>query len=655
MYKIDLNNFNNVALVCDRSLQIIDANDSALMTFGYSFDKLTQMYFWELLKSKNEFLVREFFSDKKYGTGYEEEFLSSNGRTFVGAVTIHKIIDENNKGEFLVFIREVTDGREQLKRFEEVNYLLRSVLSINQAIIKKFELGKIFEIACFSFVNISGLKFAVFLRIDCESMTSSFVAGYGEYQFCCMFEKEESFDELCCLLPKYSEAVSLNQISVENNLSRIGNSSEFVRELVQNDVKSIAYLPVFVDEKIFGVLILGSDRVDYFDYEVILIIEEACNNLSFAVKDYLLDVKLVESEIKRKIFFERSPAGFAILDENGKVLDINNKFLELMDLDKDNVIDRQLQSILPKNIGVDFDEIIQSLPEKGFEKFEISLERNGKKVWIYGYLEFIEGFNYCLVVIFDQTEQKELQIALEIERRKSLEADKVKTYILQNISHEFRTPLSSILGFSNIIKSISDEPEIVENSQLIYDSGKRLYRTLESLVYTSQLVSGFVTVQPNFVDLNMLVEDFNNEFAPVAEEKKLDYGIEINLSNSYFCTDLQLLRHILFVLLDNAFKFTSGGEIKLEVTEKQRDGHRFCEFKVIDTGIGLTSEAKEKIFEMFRQGSEGVARHYEGLGLGLFNAKLMVQLLGGEIEIESEEGEGTTVTVLLPELNCESI
>jgi PAS domain S-box-containing protein len=655
MYKIDLNNFNNVALVCDRSLQIIDANDSALMTFGYSFDKLTQMYFWELLKSKNEFLVREFFSDKEYGTGYEEEFLSSDGRTFVGAVTIHKIIDENNKGEFLVFIREVTDGCEQLKRFEEVNYLLRSILSINQAIIKKFELGKIFEIACFSFVNISGLKFAVFLRIDCESMTSSFVAGYGEYQLCCKFEKEESFDELCCLLPKFSEAVSLNQISVENNLSRIGNSNEFVRELVQNDVKSIAYLPVFVDEKIFGVLILGSDRVDYFDYEVILIIEEACNNLSYAVKDYLLDVKLVESEIKRKIFFERSPAGFAILDENGKVLDINNKFLELMDLDKDNVIDRQLQSILPKNIGVDFDEIIQSLPEKGFEKFEISLERNGKKVWIYGYLEFIEGFNYCLVVIFDQTEQKELQIALEIERRKSAEADKVKTYILQNISHEFRTPLSSILGFSNIIKSISDEPEIVENSQLIYDSGKRLYRTLESLVYTSQLVSGFVTVQPNFVDLNMLVEDFNNEFAPVAEEKKLDYGVEINLSNSYFCTDLQLLRHILFVLLDNALKFTSEGKIKLEVTEKQRDGHRFCEFKVIDTGIGLTSEAKEKIFEMFRQGSEGVARHYEGLGLGLFNAKLMVQLLGGEIEIESEEGEGTTVTVLLPELNCESI
>jgi PAS domain S-box-containing protein len=474
-----------------------------------------------------------------------KNFFSSDERTFVGAVTIHKIIDENNKGEFLVFIREVTDGREQLKRFEEVNYLLRSILSINQAIIKKFELGKIFEIACFSFVNISGLKFAVFLRIDCESMTSSFVAGYGEYQFCCMFEKEESFDELCCLLPKYSEAVSLNQISVENNLSRIGNSNEFVRELVQNDVKSIAYLPVFVDEKIFGVLILGSDRVDYFDYEGILIIEEACNNLSFAVKDYLLDVKLVESEIKRKIFFERSPAGFAILDENGKVLDINNKFLELMDLDKDNVIDRQLQSILPKNIGVDFDEIIQSLPEKGFEKFEISLERKGKKVWIYGYLEFIEGFNYCLVVIFDQTEQKELQIALEIERRKSAEADKVKTYILQNISHELRTPLSSILGFSNIIKSISDEPEIVENSQLIYDSGKRLYRTLESLVYTSQLVSGFVTVQPNFVDLNMLVEDFNNEFAPVAEEKKLDYGVEINLSNSYFCTDLQLLRHIL--------------------------------------------------------------------------------------------------------------
>ena len=107
--------------------------------------------------------------------------------------------------------------------------------------------------------------------------------------------------------------------------------------------------------------------------------------------------------------------------------------------------------------------------------------------------------------------------------------------------------------------------------------------------------------------------------------------------------------------MDNALKFTSEGKIKLEVTEKQRDGHRFCEFKVIDTGIGLTSEAKEKIFEMFRQGSEGVARHYEGLGLGLFNAKLMVQLLGSEIEIESEEGKGTTVTVLLPELNCESI
>lgn len=653
MYKVNLNCFVNSVIICNRFLEIIDANDLALSCLGYSFEALTKKYFWELLEHKNEYFASQIFSIQKLGKIYEDEFITGDGSKITCAFTICKTYDELNNEQFLVCIQKNTEEQNKSKRLEEIIYLLRSVISINQAVIKKYELGRIFEQACFYFVNLSGFKFAIFLKIDYELSIWNFVTGFGEPQIICHLEQDGGLENLLCSLPRLFEAISYNQINIVNNLRQIENPSELVLKLLDNDVISIAYLPVAVDTNIFGILIIGSERGDYFDFDVLLILEESCNNLSFAVKDYLQDKKLMESEIKRKVFFERSPAGFAILDQDRRIIDVNNKFLELIRADREDTIGKIFSSIFPKDTGLDIDRIVQTLPEKRFEKFEILLNKNGKNIWLYCYLEFIEGFNYYSVVIFDETEQKELQIALDNEKRKSSESDKLKTYILQNISHEFRTPLSSILGFSKMIESFTNEPEIVENAHLIYDSGKRLYRTLESLVFASQLVSGFVKVRPDFVDLSILADECALEFLPIAKEKNLEFELRNNMSNSFFCSDIQLLKYIIFVLLDNAFKFTSEGSIQFVVNEKNIDGRRFVEFKVIDTGIGINDESKKLLFEMFRQGSEGISRQYEGLGLGLFNAKLVAQLLGGEIEIESEQGKGATFAVLLPELNCE--
>jgi PAS domain S-box-containing protein len=657
MYKVDLNYFINLAIVCDSSLKIIDANDKAVMSFGYSFEELTQMYFWELLKSKNRYHAWELFSFKGFETFYQEEFITADERTIIGSFAINKIVDTEGKEDFFVLIRDITEYLTMLEKLKKVNKLLRTLSSINQVILKKYELGAIFDKACYSFVYNAFFKFSVFYRIDNENSKLNFVVGYGDEYICKYFEQIENIEKLSADLPVFSKSLTHKGLSYENDLSQIEMSSESLQILLRQGTKSIICLPIRVDEKLFGIFILGINIPGFFDKDELVVLEEARNDIEFAVKDYFTERKLIEIERKRKIFFERSPAGFVIIDSKGRILDANPKFAEIVGIPKFDTINRQLASFFPlKKVGVDFEKIINSLTENKIQRFEFSFERDQKRFWLLGDIEYIEEFDFGFCVFYDITELKELGIKLEIETERAKESDRLKSHILQNISHEFRTPLSSILGFAQVIQQDSPvDSQTAEFAQIIYQSTKRLYRILEALIYTSQLVGGVVRVRPTYVEINELIKAVKKDLVFPDKQTNLEFEVKVDLENTIFCSDFELLRYLLFVLLDNALKFTSEGKIKLEVTEKQRDGHRFCEFKVIDTGIGLTSEAKEKIFEMFRQGSEGVARHYEGLGLGLFNAKLMVQLLGGEIEIESEEGEGTTVTVLLPELNCESI
>ena len=249
-----------------------------------------------------------------------------------------------------------------------------------------------------------------------------------------------------------------------------------------------------------------------------------------------------------------------------------------------------------------------------------------------------------LAIVRDNTERKKLQTDLIAAKERAEENDKLKTIILANMSHELNTPMSGILGFSEILQHELDEKDHKEMAGLIYKSSKRLNDTLTSILDLSRLESNKVQPDLSTAELNSFIEEIVFLHRNLASDKGLIVNNEKKKEKILIRTDLNILQKILNNILSNAIKFTENGEVV--VIADSTDGE--AKIKIKDTGIGISKPNLEKIFEPFRQASEGATRLYEGSGIGLTITKRFVEMLGGNIVIESEIGKGTIVTLSFP-------
>lgn len=226
-------------------------------------------------------------------------------------------------------------------------------------------------------------------------------------------------------------------------------------------------------------------------------------------------------------------------------------------------------------------------------------------------------------------------------------ASRIKSIILQNLGHEIRTPLNGMLGIANYLKKEIKDVDNLELIDLIINSGKRLFNTLNSLLIISELESGSIIPNPKRIELGAFVEEY---FRNHNEHIEKDLYLEIKVdSEIYSYVDDYVLQQILFHIYSNAVKFTDNGGITVSVSQISDNGSLNCARIIIsDTGRGINESAMDKIFEPFRQASEGMSRSFEGLGLGLTITKKMMDILAGRIYIISEENKGASVYLEFP-------
>lgn len=255
-----------------------------------------------------------------------------------------------------------------------------------------------------------------------------------------------------------------------------------------------------------------------------------------------------------------------------------------------------------------------------------------------------EGEGILIAIIRDNTERKRLERELISAKNRAEENDRLKTIILTNMSHEFNTPMSGILGFSEILQSEIDNSEHKEMLMQIHKSSKRLNDTLTSIIDLSKIESQQVELDYRKIELNSLIDETIFLHKDQIESKGLTIRADKYKSSIIFRTDINILQKILNNVLSNAIKFTRTGEITV-LSDADNNNVKLV---VTDTGIGIPPEKLNIIFEPFRQASEGSARHFEGTGIGLTITKRFVDLLGGTIKIESEPGKGTSVILTFP-------
>ena len=244
----------------------------------------------------------------------------------------------------------------------------------------------------------------------------------------------------------------------------------------------------------------------------------------------------------------------------------------------------------------------------------------------------------------DEKEKAEFFIA------KSEQNTKVKTNFLSKVSHEFRTPLNGIFGMANLLRMSDLNAEQKEFTQVITDSGKRLLKLVDDVLMYSRLHSSELNKKNEVFDVSKLLFDIGLEFSKKYESKKIELEIkdETDMPDQ-LQGDKGKISLIIKNILDNAYKFTKEGKISiyLEYFDLGDNNSNVC-IKIQDTGIGVSVQNQKQIFEMFNQVDNSSTRPYEGLGNGLTLSKELVNYLNGKLVLESEEGSGTTVSIILP-------
>ncbi len=245
-----------------------------------------------------------------------------------------------------------------------------------------------------------------------------------------------------------------------------------------------------------------------------------------------------------------------------------------------------------------------------------------------------------------QAELEEKAVDLE-------QASRYKSEFLANMSHELRTPLNSLLILSKGLADNEDgnlTAEQIESASIVHDSGRNLLKLINDILDLSKVEAGKMQVVLEDVNLAALAAGIERNFRALAEQRHLT--LEVSRAPGLPATvrsDSARINQILANLLSNAFKFTHQGGVKLDILPVVDGPHAGgVLLRVRDSGIGIPQEKLARIFQAFEQADSGTSRRYGGTGLGLSIVKALVELLGGEVRLESQQGQGSTFTVSLP-------
>lgn len=358
---------------------------------------------------------------------------------------------------------------------------------------------------------------------------------------------------------------------------------------------------------------------------------------------------------------ENTDTGFYVLNEDKKFIYANLAFLKYLGVDVlmsdmlGTSITDWIDPYFKSNFNLFLSNCIKSGKYKDFEAPFVSKDGSIVHLSQSAVVENTNGGRQIRVLSKDISRRKFIERNLKDAKEKAEESDKLKTAFLQNLSHEIRTPMNAIIGFSELLMS-KDLPISQKEKYITYitNSGSVLLNLIDDIIDIAKIQSGQLSIKKNRSDLNSLLYDVYSSYVQMVKSKK---GEDVELiwhnkdkdSSVKLKTDPLRLRQIFTNLLSNSLKFTDKGSITFGYEFDDENDKKTIQFFVKDTGIGLSFEHKEQIFDRFYKiENDKNPKLYRGAGLGLTITKNLVNLLGGEIWVESEEGIGSSFYFSFP-------
>lgn len=362
-------------------------------------------------------------------------------------------------------------------------------------------------------------------------------------------------------------------------------------------------------------------------------------------QEKLLEQQLNERQFQMHSLLNNIDSIVYLKDREGKVVIGNRKFEEFMHLKLEDIVGKSL-CIADNDITSMDKEVIEERKTVSLEKEVLTLD--GKKWMEFRKSPVVDEYGNVLgitVLVHDISDRKTIEKYLLQTQEEAIQANKMKSELIANVSHEIRTPIGGIIGFLELLDlSIKDEKpkRLLSNAM---KSSKHLLKLIDSLLDFSKIETGGMELSCSSFGLKELVIEVLEEIKTGKNSKGLDIELNFdeNISPVLYGDALKLSR-VFNNILDNAIKFTDRGMINFCCKMlDDTDYYSKIYFEITDTGIGVDEKIKDTIFDSFVQADSSITKKYEGVGLGLTICKHLLKIMGSEIHIESTRGVGTKV------------
>jgi PAS domain S-box-containing protein len=295
---------------------------------------------------------------------------------------------------------------------------------------------------------------------------------------------------------------------------------------------------------------------------------------------------------------------------------------------------------------------IEGKPVPNIYEFE-GIKRDGGTIWIQRTARMItwNGERVTLGTVSDVTQRHQAEERLRAALNSAETANRAKSEFLAKMSHELRTPLNAIIGYSEMLHEEAQDvgqEDFLPDLRNIQVAGRHLLGLINEILDLSKIEAGKMELFLERFDVPTLVLDVVATVQPLVEKNANTLEVDCDAGLGSMFADVTKVRQALFNLLSNAGKFTTRGSIVLDVAPEAEGGSPWIRFRVSDSGIGMTPEQMENLFQAFSQADASTTRQYGGTGLGLAISRTFCQMMGGDITVESQLGHGSTFTIRLP-------
>ena len=487
---------------------------------------------------------------------------------------------------------------------------------------------------------------------------------------------KESEEKYRTLFEANRDAIIISEFDLEDQSSKIlvtNNASSAISKYTKEELLSLSLKDLEIGfEKVRQQRIDILKNRDKIDFETIVFNKEK-KKINIEVESSLIDymgkpavMSIVRDITERKriedtiikangkitAILNAIPDLLFEIDGDGRIFNFHSKNEKFLSVSPDKFIGQTINDVLPENAANSIYSALDEAQEMGIsETHEYSLDLVGDKYWFEIVISKINTIkiteNHFVAIARDISRRKKMEIELMIAKEKAEENELLKSTFLANMSHEIRTPMNGILGFTELLRtpgvSKDDKQKYLE---IIDESGKRMLNIINDIVNISKIESGQLELSVAETNINDWIEFIFNFFKLEADQKGINLSTSksLNSNDAFINTDVEKLYAILTNLVKNALKFTDAGSIKFGYV-KTGD---FLEFYVKDTGLGISESQKNIIFDRFRQVNESTTKEQQGAGLGLSISKGYVELLGGEIWVESDTINGSTFYFTIP-------